>query len=62
MELIVTYHHNLLHLQTLAPVLTWPIVIGGLYGGVRLVVDAVRLFRAVPGNYRDLRLGRNEDA
>ena len=62
MQLIVTYHHNLQNLQTLAPALTWPIVIGGLYGGVRLVIDAFRLFRAIPGNYRDLRLGRDEDA
>lgn len=45
MELLYTTHHSLAHAHVLAPLLSWAIVLGGLYGGVMLVRDGWRWVR-----------------
>jgi hypothetical protein len=45
MQLLYTTHNSILHLHGLTPVLSWMIVIGGVYGVFRLIYDAILLTR-----------------
>lgn len=47
MQIVFITHHNFLQLHALSPVVSWLIVIGGLYGAGRAFVSLGRALRHV---------------
>lgn len=48
MELVYITHGSLAHAHFLAPALSWLLVVGAVYGLLRLVLDVARAARSVP--------------
>jgi hypothetical protein len=45
LRLVLTDDHNLLNIHLLPAAMTWGVIVGGLYGCGRLIVDVVRGLR-----------------